>query len=124
MRDGISGRPRDRFFARCQAWNDKLSYCRGGCRVFEVHQHGNHWTTRVRLLLVTLGICPIFPTLLRAQEANWRIDPLHSGVHFSVRHMMISTVCGEFTGITGSVTYDSKDPTCGTLWQPRLTVPP
>ena len=62
----------------------------------------------MRLLLVTLGICPIFPTLLRAQEANWRIDPLHSGVHFSVRHMMISTVCGEFTGITGSVTYDSK----------------
>ena len=84
----------------------------------------NYGTTRMRLLLLALSIALIFSPFLRAQEANWRIDPLHSGVHFSVRHMMISTVCGEFTGITGSVTYDSKDPTCGTLWQPRLTVPP
>ena len=69
-----------------------------------------HWTTRMRLLLVTLGVSLIFPLCSRAQEANWRIDPLHSGAHFSVRHMMISTVRGEFTGVTGSVTYDPKDP--------------
>jgi polyisoprenoid-binding protein YceI len=67
-------------------------------------------TTRMRPLLLALGIALIFPSFLRAQEANWRIDPLHSGAHFSVRHMMISTVRGEFTGITGSVTYDPKDP--------------
>jgi polyisoprenoid-binding protein YceI len=69
-----------------------------------------HWTARMRLLLVTLGVALIFPLCSRAQEANWRIDPLHSGAHFSVRHMMISTVRGEFTGVTGSVTYDPKDP--------------
>jgi polyisoprenoid-binding protein YceI len=68
----------------------------------------------MRLLLLTLGIALIiifiFHPLSQAQEGNWRIDPLHSGAHFSVRHMMISTVRGEFTGITGSVTYDPKDP--------------
>jgi polyisoprenoid-binding protein YceI len=51
----------------------------------------------------------IFPPCLRAQEATWRIDPLYSGAHFSVRHLMISTVRSEFTGVTGSVTYDPKD---------------
>lgn len=78
----------------------------------------------MRLRLFTLGIAlmfilsPIFHPFARAQEpekeqekaSNWRIDPLHSGAHFSVRHMMISTVRGEFTGVTGSVTYGPKDP--------------
>ena len=71
----------------------------------------NYWTTRMRLSLLALGIVLVFPPLFRAQESNWRIDPLHSGAHFSVRHLMISTVRGEFTGVTGSVTYDPKDPT-------------
>lgn len=48
---------------------------------------------------------------LHAQQSNWRIDSNHSGAHFSVRHMMISTVRGEFTGIAGTVIYDPKDPT-------------
>jgi polyisoprenoid-binding protein YceI len=72
----------------------------------------NYWTTRIRVPLFTFGIALIFifQPLARAPESNWRIDPLHSGAHFSVRHMMISTVRGEFTGVTGSVTYDPKDP--------------
>ncbi len=69
------------------------------------------WTRRMRMLLLPLGIALIFHPFSRAQESKWRIDPLHSGAHFSVRHMMISTVRGEFTGVTGSVTYDPKDPT-------------
>jgi polyisoprenoid-binding protein YceI len=64
-------------------------------------------------LSISLIFSPVFSPLLRAQEAGWRVDPLHSGAHFSVRHMMISTVRGEFTGITGSVNYDPKDPTRG-----------
>jgi polyisoprenoid-binding protein YceI len=69
----------------------------------------NQQTTRMRRLVVLLGMALIFSPCLRAQEATWRIDPLHSGAHFSVRHLMISTVRGEFTGVTGSVTYDPKD---------------
>jgi len=72
----------------------------------------NHRTANLRRLLTALGIALLFCSpSLQAQEASWRIDPLHSGAHFSVRHMMISTVRGEFTGVTGSVIYDPKDPT-------------
>jgi polyisoprenoid-binding protein YceI len=35
----------------------------------------------------------------------YNIDSAHSGVHFKVRHLMISSVRGEFTKISGSVTY-------------------
>ena len=50
-----------------------------------------------------------------AQEASWRIDPLHSAAHFSVRHMMISTVRGQFGGVTGAVKFDPKDLTKATV---------
>ena len=65
---------------------------------------------RMRQIIIALGIVLIFGMPLIAEDASWRIDPLHSGAHFSVRHMMISTVRGEMTGITGSVNYDPKDP--------------
>ena len=35
---------------------------------------------------------------------QYNIDPQHSGVHFKVRHLMISSVRGEFTKVTGSAT--------------------
>ena len=38
------------------------------------------------------------------------IDPAHSSAHFSVRHMMISNVKGEFTKVSGTVTYDPDKP--------------
>lgn len=62
-----------------------------------------------------LTLLLLLSPLLGAQESSWRIDPSHSGAHFSVRHMMISTVRGEFTGITGSMKYDPKDPTRSTV---------
>jgi polyisoprenoid-binding protein YceI len=34
------------------------------------------------------------------------IDPAHTNVNFSVRHMMISNVRGEFTKVTGTVAFD------------------
>jgi polyisoprenoid-binding protein YceI len=71
----------------------------------------NHRTSRLRRVLLALNIALIASPFVHAQEASWRIDPNHSGAHFAVRHMMISTVRGEFTGINGTVTYDPKDPT-------------
>jgi polyisoprenoid-binding protein YceI len=38
------------------------------------------------------------------------IDPTHSSAHFSVRHMMVSNVKGEFTKVSGTVTHDPDDP--------------
>jgi polyisoprenoid-binding protein YceI len=37
---------------------------------------------------------------------TYQIDPVHSNVQFSVRHMMISNVRGTFSGLKGQVTYD------------------
>lgn len=52
---------------------------------------------------------------LRAEDASWRIDPLHSLAQFSVRHMMISTVRGQFGGVKGTVHYDPRNPTAATV---------
>jgi polyisoprenoid-binding protein YceI len=37
------------------------------------------------------------------------IDPAHSSAHFSVRHMMISNVKGEFTKVSGTVTFSADN---------------
>jgi polyisoprenoid-binding protein YceI len=44
-----------------------------------------------------------------AQTATWTVDPGHSAATFSVRHMVIANVKGEFAGPVGSATFDPKD---------------
>lgn len=41
---------------------------------------------------------------------QWAIDPAHTSVTFGVRHMMVSTVRGEFQTVSGTVTYDPTRP--------------
>ena len=41
--------------------------------------------------------------------ANYEIDSSHSAAHFSVRHLMISNVKGEFSKVTGTVVYDPNN---------------
>lgn len=45
-----------------------------------------------------------------AAQTTWQIDPAHTQVWFSVRHMMFATVRGRFTGVAGELTLDEKDP--------------
>lgn len=40
---------------------------------------------------------------------TWNIDPAHSTAEFKVKHMMISNVKGQFTGITGTLHLDEDD---------------
>lgn len=44
-----------------------------------------------------------------AQVSTWQLDPAHSAAQFSVRHMMISTVRGDFQKLTGTLQLDEKD---------------
>src|SRR5271155_766063 len=44
-----------------------------------------------------------------AQVSNWDIDSAHSTAQFTVRHMAISNVTGNFTKVTGSVVLNDKD---------------
>ena len=39
----------------------------------------------------------------------WNIDPVHSHAEFKVKHMMISNVKGEFSGVTGKLKFDEAD---------------
>jgi polyisoprenoid-binding protein YceI len=48
-------------------------------------------------------------TAAPATTTTWTIDPVHSNAEFRVRHLMISHVRGQFTGVTGKLTYDSTD---------------
>jgi polyisoprenoid-binding protein YceI len=44
-----------------------------------------------------------------ARTSNWTIDPNHSTAQFTVRHMAISNVTGNFTKVTGTVDLNEKD---------------
>jgi polyisoprenoid-binding protein YceI len=44
------------------------------------------------------------------KPTQWTVDPAHSAAHFSVRHLMISNVRGEFTKLTGTATINPADP--------------
>jgi len=44
-----------------------------------------------------------------AQTSTWNIDPAHSTAQFTVRHVGISNVTGNFTKVTGSVVLNEKD---------------
>jgi polyisoprenoid-binding protein YceI len=45
-------------------------------------------------------------TIPQAATRVWEIDPAHSSAQFSVRHLMISNVKGEFTKVSGRVSLD------------------
>jgi len=63
-------------------------------------------------ILAAAVLCLTVPGLLHA--APWEFDPDHTGVHFKVRHLMVSSVQGEFEKATGKIVYDEADVTKST----------
>jgi polyisoprenoid-binding protein YceI len=57
----------------------------------------------LRLCAVTVAAIALLPVSALAQTQSWEADPVHSHVGFSVRHMMISNVKGEFTKYSAKV---------------------
>jgi polyisoprenoid-binding protein YceI len=53
---------------------------------------------------LALASAPLF-----AQGTTWQIDAAHTSAQFAVKHMMVSTVRGQFNKTTGTVTWDGKD---------------
>ncbi len=45
--------------------------------------------------------------------ATWQLDPVHSSVQFSARHMMVSNVRGKFRDFTIDVEFDPERPEQG-----------
>lgn len=54
-------------------------------------------------------------TVPGTKPIEWQIDPAHSAAHFSVRHMMISNVRGEFSKLSGHAVIDPADLTKSTV---------
>jgi polyisoprenoid-binding protein YceI len=44
-----------------------------------------------------------------AQTSSWTIDPKHSTAQFTVRHLAISNVSGNFRNVTGTIDLNEKD---------------
>jgi polyisoprenoid-binding protein YceI len=44
-----------------------------------------------------------------ADPNTWNIDPNHTAAQFAVRHLLVSTVRGQFDKLSGSVIYDGRD---------------
>jgi polyisoprenoid-binding protein YceI len=58
--------------------------------------------------LIALALMVAAP--LAASADTWQIDPVHTTVEFTVRHMMISNVRGLFTKVAGTITAKDSDP--------------
>jgi polyisoprenoid-binding protein YceI len=50
-----------------------------------------------------------------ALAAEWDVDPVHTTAGFSVRHLAVSTVHGQFNKVSGKVDLDDKDITKSTV---------
>jgi hypothetical protein len=63
---------------------------------------------RMRLNMLSVFVLLVGAHLFAADE--FTIDPAHSSANFAVKHLMISTVHGRFSDVSGTILYDEKDP--------------
>ena len=49
-------------------------------------------------------------TAVQTGMATWQLDPAHSSVEFSVKHMMMTTVRGRFKNVKATLTADEEHP--------------
>ena len=60
----------------------------------------------MRTALVALAV---FAVPMSAYASDWVFDSAHTSAQFAVKHMMVSTVRGAFSGVSGSVHLDDTD---------------
>ncbi len=58
---------------------------------------------------LAVALTAILPALAAADVTHWTIDPAHTSSQFSVKHLVISTVRGQFGKTTGTLRLDEKD---------------
>ena len=64
---------------------------------------------------LVLAITLALPAAAHAATSTWDLDPNHTTSAFSVTHMMLTTVRGDFGKTTGTVVYDDADVTKSTV---------
>ena len=65
------------------------------------------WISKTAIA-IAIAIVVALPVLAHAD--TWQIDSSHTSVEFTVRHMMISNVKGQFQKTTGTITANGNDP--------------
>jgi len=65
--------------------------------------------------LAAIAAAAVLSLPASAATSGWDIDPHHSSAQFAVKHLMISTVRGQFHGVTGTVNWDDQDITKSTV---------
>ncbi|MGA7873453.1 MAG: YceI family protein [Candidatus Binatus sp.] len=63
------------------------------------------WLSKTAITVTMVVALPVL-----AQADTWQIDPAHTNVEFTVRHMMISNVKGQFQKTSGTITASGNDP--------------
>ena len=69
----------------------------------------------MKRLAFATAILALAAPLALAQTTAWATDPAHSGVEFSIRHMGLSNVHGEFSKVTGTIQLNEADITRSTV---------
>jgi polyisoprenoid-binding protein YceI len=64
---------------------------------------------KIRQIFFTLFLGLLFAGLAVAGDI-YEIDPVHTNVGFSVKHLVISNVHGKFKDFSGKIIFDDKDP--------------
>ncbi|MCF8240097.1 MAG: YceI family protein [Melioribacteraceae bacterium] len=59
--------------------------------------------------LKLIAILVVFSSVSVFGQTKWNVDPSHSSVKFSVTHMLITNVTGNFKSYNGEVTTDGDD---------------
>ncbi|MGH7925781.1 MAG: YceI family protein [Candidatus Binatus sp.] len=63
------------------------------------------WISRTAIAIALSVALPVL-----GQADTWQIDPAHTNVVFTVRHMMISNVKGQFQKTSGTINANGNDP--------------
>ncbi len=66
-------------------------------------------------LALTLGVLALAAPFAAAQTSTWNLDPAHSEVDFTVKHMALSNVHGRFSIKSGTITFNEADITKSTV---------
>ena len=65
--------------------------------------------------IILMGLMMFYSVTTAMAADVYNVDPTHTQVGFTVRHLVINKVRGKFNEFTGTITYDEKDVTKSSL---------
>ena len=69
----------------------------------------------MRRYIVSIFIVVALAVPAVGKASVWEIDPAHTSAQFAIRHLMVSTVRGDFRKVSGKVNLDDQDVTKSTV---------